>query len=205
LNDIDEALVMIRRPNLERQYGQWIEWTAAAARALLVLMGLTAPVLVANVLAAEPISYRATFIASPPVFVSVGPSEGNHILRFGADQSANVEIEGEKLCSNCSMTMTSYCDFKRSEGLCQGYATLVSPDGQQLIAKYSGAIKIYTGAVSESVESSIFGSWVYVHGTGKFANVKGGGTYRGRQTTADKYVLEWQGEIRVLTERPASK
>jgi hypothetical protein len=38
------------------------------------------------------------------------------------------------------------------------------------------------------------GTWKVTGGTGKFKNIKGGGTYRGK-ATAQEALTEWEGEV----------
>ncbi len=48
------------------------------------------------------------------------------------------------------------------------------------------------------------GSWTKLNGTGRYAGVTGQGTYHGRMTGQDTYLVEWKGQIN-LNERAAAQ
>ena len=150
--------------------------------------------------AAEKITGRATFSMTNPVTIPVGMSSAEHTLLHTMDQASQLELSGD-LFANSTTERTMMCDMVRGRGTCFGYQTVISSAGERLIAKYSGIIQPDSGVDKKPTDLIVRGTWVVINGSGKFANVHGGGIYRGRFTSANEYTLEWSGEIE---QRPRS-
>ena len=157
----------------------------------LAIVTVFGAVLCAPAGAAEKVAGSATFSMTHPLRIPVGGLDAEHMLWHTLDQASRVESSGE-LCANCATERTTTCDIVRGRGSCFGYQTALSSEGDRLITKYSGGIEP-EGA--KATDFSLRGSWVVISGSGKFLNVRGGGTYRGRFTSEHEYTLEWSGEI----------
>lgn len=82
----------------------------------------------------------------------------------------------------------------RGTGTHQGYVTFIQ-GGDQHVAKWSGKVSTVLDADQAPV-TTFEGKWIKVKGP------NGQGTYQGRLTGADTYMVEWQGEVE-LSQRAA--
>ena len=144
--------------------------------------------------AAEKVAGCATFSMTHPVTIPVGGLSAEHVLWHTLDHGSQIEFSSERF-ANCSAERTTTCDMVRGRGACFGYQTALSSEGDRLITKYSGGIEPEAGDDGKATDLSLRGTWVVISGSGKFLNVRGGGTYRGRFTSDHEYTLEWSGEI----------
>lgn len=152
----------------------------------------------APALAGETVSGRALFSVEPLTTIPIGLIEDEHVLLHTTANASQMEITGAEWLKDCSLLRTGTCDLILGRGSCFGYQIWVSPNGDYLVAKYSGVALRETGGDKTLPDTVLRGSWVYVNGSGIFAGIRGAGVYRGRYTSATEYALEWSGEI----ERP---
>jgi hypothetical protein len=154
-------------------------------------------------LAGEKVSGRALFLVTPSTTIPVGSTEDDHVLRYAAERGTQMEYTGTDWLKDCSLLRTGTCDLVHGRGSCYGYQIWIAPSGDRLVAKYSGVMLQESG--DKKPADTIFrGTWVYVKGSGLFANVSGAGVYRGRYKTVTEYELEWSGELdRNVTHVPA--
>src|SRR5262245_37724929 len=75
----------------------------------------------------------------------------------------------------------------------KGYARRLFKNGDTTYAQYEGATKVAAKG-DGSQEVTWEGRWQFTSGTGKFKNIKGGGTYRGR-ITGQGALTSWEGEV----------
>jgi hypothetical protein len=78
-------------------------------------------------------------------------------------------------------------------GTARGYFRRLRKNGETDYGTYEGTVKT-TVKEDGSWESTWEGTWKSNGGTGKFKNIKGGGTYRGK-ATAQETLTEWEGEV----------
>ena len=78
-------------------------------------------------------------------------------------------------------------------GTARGYFRRLRKNGETDYGTYEGTVKT---SVKEdgSWETTWEGTWKSSGGTGKFKNMKGGGTYRGK-ATAEGASTDWEGEV----------
>ena len=78
-------------------------------------------------------------------------------------------------------------------GIARGYFRRLRKNGETDYGTYEGTVKT---SVKEdgSWETTWEGTWKSSGGTGKFKNMKGGGTYRGK-ATAEGASTDWEGEV----------
>jgi hypothetical protein len=78
-------------------------------------------------------------------------------------------------------------------GTHRGYRVTLHKNGETDYGSYEGTHKT-TVKEDGSWETTWEGTWKTTGGTGKFKNIKGGGTYRGK-ATAEGDSNEWEGEV----------
>lgn len=162
---------------------------------LICLMTSSCP----SACAGEQVSGRALFLGTPPTTISIGLVEDDHVLRHAAERGTQMDQTSADWLKECSVLRTGTCDLAHGRGTCFGYQIWIAPDGDRLVAKYSGVLLPEAGGDKKPPDTILRGTWVYVKGSGKYAGVTGAGVYRGRYTSASEYELEWSGEL----ERPA--
>lgn len=148
-----------------------------------------------DAVASESMSGTAIFLVTPATRIPLSAIDDDHVVVHAAERGTQLEFNGSDLLKNCSLLRTSTCDLVRGRGNCFGYHIFESSDGDRLLAKYSGVLLPDTNKDKKSPEDVLRGTWVFVKGSGKFANIKGGGSYRGRYLSATEYALEWNGEL----------
>jgi hypothetical protein len=84
-------------------------------------------------------------------------------------------------------------DDVEGTGTHRGYYRRLFKNGDTDYGPYEGTHKT---SVKEdgSWEATSEGTWKVIGGTGKFKNIKGGGTYRGKATAQEAFT-EWEGEV----------
>ena len=148
-----------------------------------------------SALAGEKMSGRAVFLATPPTTIPIGAIADEHVLRHGAERGTQMEFSGADWLKDCSLLRTGSCDLVHERGACFGYQIWVAPNGDRLVAKYSGVILPDAKSDKKSPDTILRGTWVYVRGSGIYAGVAGAGRYSGKYRSATEYELEWSGEI----------
>jgi hypothetical protein len=84
-------------------------------------------------------------------------------------------------------------DSVAGTGTHRGYFRRLFKNGDTDYGPYEGTHKT-TVKEDSSFETTWEGTWKVTGGTGKFKNIKGGGTYRGK-ATAQGASSEWEGEV----------
>lgn len=148
-----------------------------------------------DTLAGESVSGKAVFLVTPATRIPLGMPDEDHVIVHAAERGTQLEFNGSDLLKNCSLLRTSTCDLVRGRGNCFGYHIFESGEGDRLLTKFSGVLLPDTNKEKKPPEDILRGTWVYVKGSGKFADIRGGGNYRGRYLSATEYVLEWSGEL----------
>ena len=156
-----------------------------------------------SALAGEKMSGRAVFLATPPTTIPIGANEDGHVLLHTAERGAQMEFTGADWLKDCSLLRIGTCDLVHRRGACYGYQIWVAPNGDRLVAKYSGVVLPEAKSDKKPPDSILRGTWVYVKGSGMYAGVTGAGVYSGKYRSATEYELEWSGEIeRRVTAEP---
>ena len=146
-------------------------------------------------LAGEKMSGWAVFLATPPTTISIGAIADEHVLRHGAERGTQMKFSGADWLKDCSLLRTGSCDLVHGRGACFGYQIWVAPNGDRLVAKYSGVILPGVTSDKKPPDKIMRGTWVYVRGSGIYAGVTGAGRYSGKYRSATEYEVEWIGEI----------
>lgn len=148
-----------------------------------------------SALAGEKMLGRAVFLATPPTTIPIGAIADEHVLRHGAERGTQMEFSGADWLKDCSLLRTGSCDLVHGRGACFGYQIWVAPNGDRLVAKYSGVILPDAKSDKKPPDTILRGTWVYVRGSGIYADVAGAGRYSGKYRSTTEYELEWSGEI----------
>lgn len=146
-----------------------------------------------SALAGEKLSGRGLFLMTPYTTIPVG-TDDDHVLRYASERGTQMEYAGADWLQGCSLLRTGTCDLTRGRGACFGYQIWVAPNGDRLVAKYSGVLLPDDKGDKKPPDTIVRGTWVYVKGSGQFADIVGAGVYRGRYTSPSEYELEWSGE-----------
>lgn len=123
--------------------------------------------------------------------VVVGDEMG-HLLTLLVSEGDNVSTAEYGFMDGAKVTNMGYYDLVNGNGIQQGYIKLAAGD-DMAFAKWEGKVTTVLDTAGTPV-SSMKGTFTYIKGTGKFENIKGGGTYKGGFTSKTEYAVEWQGE-----------
>lgn len=118
--------------------------------------------------------------------VEVGDMEG-HLLQLNVSQGTNAgDVMGGAQFENCTTS-----DTKKGNGMHQGYSTF-SLNGDKWISKFEG--KVTTTMSEDGKPNTTFeGTFTFTKGEGKYKNIQGGGTYKGKYISETEWENEWEG------------
>jgi hypothetical protein len=137
-------------------------------------------------------TFEMTYTEMNPV--SVGDAEG-HVLISNRATGTNRSTGRDEYMDRAQVANTETADLTHGNGPHQGYV-IFSGGGDRTVNKWHGKITTVLGADKQPV-TTCQGTWTKLNGTGRYAGVKGQGTYRGRMTGQNTYLVEWKGEIDV--------
>jgi hypothetical protein len=161
----------------------------SAAPVVPLLLLTTAP-------AAERTRVEGTFSVSytrrHPLPVSDAPG---HALIATEARGTNRSTGATLYMDGAEVRNVEIADLTQGNGPHQGYATF-SGQGRETVCKWSGKITTVLDANGKPL-TSFEGTWTRVKGP------SGHGTYKGRLTGPDSYMVEWEGEVE-LSPRAAS-
>ena len=136
-------------------------------------------------------TFTMTYTQRHPLPIS--DAEG-HALMATESKGTNRSTGATGYMDNAAVRNAEIADLVQGTGSHQGYVTF-SQGGDEHVSKWSGKVTTVLDADQKPV-TSFEGTWTKVKGP------SGRGTYRGRLTGPDAYVVDWQGEIE-LTQRAA--
>ncbi len=137
-------------------------------------------------------TFEMTYTQMHPV--AVGAAEG-HVLISNRATGTNRSTGRDRYMDGAEVENTETADLTQGNGPHQGYV-IFSGGGNRTVNKWHGKITTVLGADKQPV-TTFQGTWTKLNGTGRYAGVKGQGTYRGRMTGQNTYLVEWKGEIDV--------
>ena len=123
--------------------------------------------------------------------VNVGDTEG-HIIALYEFEGFNVSTGEEKFMDGAHDVAMGFNDFVMGNGTDQGYGNF-SLNGDVIFWKHQGNITTTISPEGKPVTTAE-GSWTYPKGTGKYENIQGSGTYKGKLMSRTIYIVEWEGE-----------
>lgn len=137
------------------------------------------------------ISGKITAAYTDENIIEVGDVEG-HTIAFIASEGTNASTGESAFLDGGKVMNYSMGDLVKGNGPQHGYVKLMmGEDGA--ICKWEH--KVVTTMSGEGKPMISFeGKFTYTGGMGKYAGIKGGGTYKGSFVAEKEYVVDWQGE-----------
>ncbi len=122
--------------------------------------------------------------------IDIGDIEG-HIISLGESEGTNVSTGKHKFMDGAQVVNMSFGDLVKGNGPHQGYLKLTKK-GNAVFCKWEG--KVTTKGTSMP---TFEGTFSYIKGTGKFENIEGDGTYKGKYISKTIYTVEWKGQYSI--------
>jgi hypothetical protein len=166
-----------------------------AKRSMVLFMGIafiftvgTAPLAAQEM---TKISGKMTLAAEMQNMVEIGDTEG-HTFNFSVFEGTNSSTGTRKFMDGANVVNVAVSDLVKGNGTHQTYATISKKD-DAIIAKCQGKNVAKMSAEGESM-MTFEGTFTYVGGKGRYKNIQGKGTYKGKYISKKIYVVEWEGE-----------
>jgi len=145
-------------------------------------------VLLPGVSAADEHAYRAVYHTQKTETMEVGDVPG-HVIGINETTGVIFVTKGPGSGEIGTRKSTAYFDIVKGRGSFSGYFTYTFPDGSIMFTTANGTYTPIDGGKRSAFE----GTYVVTGGTGKFAGMKGKGTFKGervgsRETGSDGYV-----------------
>lgn len=86
----------------------------------------------------------------------------------------------------------SFADLADGGGSYTGYFTESDGNGNRAVSHWSGTVTT-AAAAGGRPQTRVEGTWTKVHGTGRYAGIRGNGTFTGHFTSATEYVMDFEG------------
>jgi hypothetical protein len=129
--------------------------------------------------------------------VDVGDLNG-HVVGLVTSEGTNTNTGNNAYMKNAKVTTISSSDLLNGNGEHHGY-TILTLGRTTTYAKWNGTITTTTTG-DGTTKSTVAGTFQFVYGTGKYENIKGSGTYRGKMTSENTMSVDWQGEYYIWDE-----
>lgn len=145
-------------------------------------------VLLPGVSAADELAFRAVYHTQKGETIEVGDVPG-HVVGFSESPGIMFMTKGPARGEVGTRKGTTYFDLVNGKGPLTGYYIYTFPDGSTMHSKAIGTFTPADGGKRAATE----GTYEVTGGTGKFAGMKGKGTFKGervgpRETGSDGYV-----------------
>lgn len=113
-----------------------------------------------------------------------------HIVGISVSEGVDVLFKG-------TFRSISYLDGQMPKGgAVQGWSTAIFPNGDKNYTKFVGRMEGKVGPTGQPM-MLMHGTWKFVSGTGKWAGVQGGGTFKGQYLGKNIYTYDWEGEYTI--------
>jgi hypothetical protein len=122
--------------------------------------------------------------------IAIGDVEG-HIFSLSKYEGTNASTGESKFMDGAQLVNVASSELTMGVGPHHGYVRLINADGT-VVAQWAG--RVTTVSTKEGPLVSFEGTYSYTMGTGKFQNIRGSGTYKGRFTSKTEYTSDWEGE-----------
>ena len=117
--------------------------------------------------------------------IKVDDTEG-HILLLTESRGVDV-VTGARFISR------GFGDYVKGNGTHRGYGKAVTPEGDVTFNTFEGKTTTTLSPEGKPI-TTIEGTFSFTRGTGKWENVHGGGTYKGKVMGEGIYTYDWEGE-----------
>jgi hypothetical protein len=115
-----------------------------------------------------------------------------HIVSLRKAEGKNTNTGKPEFMDGANAVNFSFDDLVKGTGLHQGYSKM-EKNGDLVISKWEGRI-VTTFSTDGKPIPSFSGTMYWIKATGHFANMHGGGSYKGHFTSETSYDVEWEGE-----------
>jgi len=120
--------------------------------------------------------------------IKLDDTEG-HILTLS-------ESKGVDVATGAQFVSSAFGDYVKGNGPHWGYSKAIDPDGSVTFSTFK--MQATTTLSPEGKPITTFeGTWSFTKGTGKFENVQGGGTFKGKIIGPGIYMYDWEGEYSI--------
>jgi hypothetical protein len=143
---------------------------------LLAMLLSVSFILLPGVSAAEEIAYRAVYHVQKVETVEVGDVPG-HVVGFSVTPGLIFMTKGPAKGEIGTRKAITSIDIMNGKGSFTGYYTYTFPDGSTMYDKASGTFTSVDGGKKSALEGTV----EFTRGTGKFAGMKGKGTFKGER------------------------
>ena len=134
--------------------------------------------------------------------VEIGDVEG-HEIAFITSEGTNASTGDMQFLEGAKVINYSMGDIHMGSGPQHGYIKVWN-ENDGMISKWEH--ELVTVMTAEGMPSTTFkGTFTYTGGMGKYAKIKGGGTYTGKFISKTEYVVEWKGEYTLAKEMNLEK
>ena len=123
--------------------------------------------------------------------INVGDTE-DHIISLSEFEGSNVSTGEKKLMDGALDVGMTFADIVKGNGPHQGYGKM-SLNGDVIFWKHQGKAVTILSPEGKPV-TTIEGSYTWTKGVGKYENIQGSGTYKGKYISKTIVIVEWEGE-----------
>jgi hypothetical protein len=124
------------------------------------------------------------------------PDVPNHEINVA--EISGLQKTADDNWNNAKITYWATADLVEGNGAQRGYFVDEHTDGNRDFGTFEGKV------VTANGQTSIEGTWKYRGGTGKFNNLTGGGTYKGRLTSPVDVENTWEGTYQLAEKTRAA-
>jgi len=137
------------------------------------------------------VSGKHTLATINQTTINVGDTE-HHIISLSEFEGTNVSTGDKKFMDGAMDVGMSFTDIIKGTGPHQGYGKM-SLNGDAISWKHKGK-SITTLSPEGKPITTLEGSFTWTTGSGKYENIQGSGTYKGKYISTAIFVIEWKCE-----------
>ena len=137
------------------------------------------------------VSGKHTLAYTPGITINFGDTE-DHIIILSEFEGANVSTGKEKFMDGALDVGMTFSDLVKGNGPHQGYGKM-SLNGDVIFWKHQGKAATTLSPEGKPV-TTVEGTWTWTKGAGKYENIQGSGTYKGKYISKTIVIVEWEGE-----------
>ncbi len=115
-----------------------------------------------------------------------------HIMSLAASEGKNVNTGEHTFMDGAQVVNMSYSDLTRGNGVHQGHIMFLK-NGDTTYARWGGKVSTVLDSAGAPI-TSLEGVFSYTKGTGRFKNIKGNGSYKGKFISKTGYSVDWQSD-----------
>ncbi len=166
--------------------------SVAASICVAVILAFCVTPLMAQKMTA--ISGKMTLAATLQETVEIGDTEG-HVVSFSVYEGTNSNTGTNEFMDDAHVVNTVHNDITKGNGFHQSYVEISNKD-DVTFAKCEGTTTTILSEDGTPV-TTFEGTFTYIGGAGKFENIHGSGTYKGKYIAKNIYIVMWDGEYAI--------